>query len=366
MKKTIIIILLSAFSLFAEDIKQLSIGAKAPDFNLPGIDGKNYSLKSFSTAKVLVIIFTCTHCPTAQAYEERIKQLYADYSTKNVAIVAISPNDPKAVRPDELGYTEYSDTFEEMKLRGKEKNFVFPYLYDGETQATSRLYGSAATPHVFIFDKDRKLQFNGRIDDSENPASVNVKDTRNAIDELLAGKPVSVSVTKTYGCSTKWSDKRSSVQKFYENCAKEELTIESIDEVALKALVKNGSQRYRLINVWATWCGSCISEMSDLIYTGWMFRNREFDFITISSDKLDKADKAKEILKQKMASGKHYIFSSTDKYKLIEAIDKNWQGALPYSILVAPNGQIVFRSQGEVNPIELRKAIVEKLGRYFF
>ena len=366
MKKTIVAILLSAFALFAEEIKPLAIGAKAPDFNLPGVDGKNYSLRNFASSQVLVIIFTCNHCPTAQAYEQRIIQLNADYSSKGVAIVAISPNDPKAVRPDELGYTEYSDTFEEMKLRAKEKHFAFPYLYDGETQATSRLYGPAATPHVFVFDKDRKLKFIGRIDDSENPTSVRVSDTRNAIDALLANKPVVVPMTKTFGCSTKWSDKRPSVQKFYEDCAKEDLTIESIDESGLKALVKNGSSKYRLINVWATWCGPCISEMPDLVYTSWMFRNRDFEFITISSDKPDKADKAKEILKQKKVSGKHYIFSNTDKYKLIEAVDKNWQGALPYTLLVAPDGKVIYSSQGEINPIELRKAIAEVLGRYFF
>src|SRR5258707_3311662 len=97
----------------------LKIGAKAPDFNLPGVDGKTYSLKDFADAKILVVIFTCNHCPTAQAYEDRIIKLHADFKDKGVALVAISPNDPAAVRLDELGYTEYSDSFEEMKLRAK-------------------------------------------------------------------------------------------------------------------------------------------------------------------------------------------------------------------------------------------------------
>ena len=114
--------------------KTLPIGAKAPDFKLMGVDGKTYTLSSFKDAKILVSIFTCNHCPTAQAYEDRIIQLAKDYKDKGVAVVAINPNDPKAINLDELGYTDLSDSFEEMKIRAKEKHFNFPYLYDGATQ----------------------------------------------------------------------------------------------------------------------------------------------------------------------------------------------------------------------------------------
>src|SRR5438270_7595147 len=94
----------------AEQVKTLEIGAAAPDFDLPGVDGKRHSLHDFDGAKLLVVIFTCNHCPTAQAYEGRIKQLYADYKDKGVALVAINPNNPEAIRLDELGYTDLSDS----------------------------------------------------------------------------------------------------------------------------------------------------------------------------------------------------------------------------------------------------------------
>ena len=157
----------------------LKIGEKAPDFNLPGVDGKNYSLKDFADAKLLVIIFTCNHCPTAQAYEQRIIKLHEDYKDKGMALVAISPNDPTAVRLDELGYTDLSDSFEEMKTRARERGYKFPYLYDGETQSTAKAYGVVATPHVYIFDQDRALRYVGRIDDSE-VKTVTSQDARNA------------------------------------------------------------------------------------------------------------------------------------------------------------------------------------------
>src|SRR5216683_3793766 len=220
----------------------LSIGTAAPDFKLPGVDGRDYSLKDFAKAKVVVVIFTCNHCPTAQAYEDRIIKLAADYRDKNVALVAISPNDPKAVRLDELGYTDLSDSFEEMKLRAKERKFPFPYLYDGETQKTALAYGVLATPHVFIFDQSRKLRYVGRIDDAE-VKTVKSHDARNAIDALLAGKPVPVDKTRVFGCSTKWAEKLEDAKRALAKWDAEPVTLESLDEAALTKLVKNDTKK---------------------------------------------------------------------------------------------------------------------------
>src|SRR5258708_1769799 len=147
----------------------LAIGVAAPDFSLTGVDGKTYSLASFKDAPILVVVFTCNHCPTAQAYEDRLIQLTKEYSGKGVSVVAIMPNDPHSIRLDELGYTDMSDSYEEMKRRAAEKHFNFPYLYDGDSEVVAVKYGPIATPHVFIFDKDRKLRYSGRIDDVEKP-----------------------------------------------------------------------------------------------------------------------------------------------------------------------------------------------------
>src|SRR5436190_11368621 len=130
------------FSSVAADFQPatLPLGAEAPDFKLPAVDGREYSLRDFAQAKILVVIFTCNHCPTAQYYEPRIKQLVQDYKPKGVAVAAIMPNDPKSVRLDELGWTDLSDTFEEMKLRARDQHFNFPYLFDGDTESVSRKY----------------------------------------------------------------------------------------------------------------------------------------------------------------------------------------------------------------------------------
>src|SRR5262249_40810078 len=150
------------------EIPTLKIGAKAPDFDLPGGDRKNWKLADFDKAKIVVVIFTCDHCPTAQYYEERIKKLVTDYKDRGVGFVAISPNDPASVRPDEMGYTDLGDSLEEMKIRARDRQFNYPYLEGGgKYEAVARAYGPKATPHAFIFDAERKLQYVGRIDDSE-------------------------------------------------------------------------------------------------------------------------------------------------------------------------------------------------------
>ena len=344
--------------------KTLEIGASAPDFDLPAVDGKRYSLKSFAAAKVLVVIFTCNHCPTAQAYEDRIVKLHAETKDKGVALVAISPNDPLAVRLDELGYSDLSDSFEEMKIRAKAKDFKFPYLYDGETQAASRRYGVLATPHVYVFDADRKLRYVGRFDDSE-VKTVKSHDARNAIDALLAGKPVPVEKTKVFGCSTKWSEKREDAKKAVERWDREPVELKPITAAELKALTKNDSAKLRLVNVWASWCGPCVAELPDLVTIHRMYRGRPFECITVSMDSPEKSEPGLAVLKKIHASSTNYIYSEESRDKLMEAVDPQWEGPLPHTVLIAPGGKVIYRQTGPFDPLALKRAIVGHVGRTY-
>jgi thiol-disulfide isomerase/thioredoxin len=137
----VLLLIANPFTGNGQHPETLKTGSQAPDFNLKGVDGKMYSLKSFASSPILAVVFTCNHCPTAQAYEERIKKITADYKGKKVAVVAITSNDPKAIRLDELGYTDLSDTYPEMKIRARDMNYNFPYLYDGDDQKTALAYG---------------------------------------------------------------------------------------------------------------------------------------------------------------------------------------------------------------------------------
>ncbi len=146
--------------------KTLEPGAQAPDFSLMGTDDKIHKLSDFASAKVLVVVFSCNHCPTAQAYEDRLNDIYSTYTPKGVALVVISPNSSKSLNLWEQGWSDLGDEPGDMKIRARDKGFKFPYLYDGGDQKVSIAYGPMATPHAFVFDKNRKLQYVGCIDQS--------------------------------------------------------------------------------------------------------------------------------------------------------------------------------------------------------
>jgi peroxiredoxin len=174
----------------------LELGKPAPDFSgLKATDGKTYSLSSFAANPLLVIIFSCNHCPYVQAYEDRMVDIQKDYGAKGVQLLAINSNDDKA-------YPE--DSYPEMIKRASSKHFNFVYARDADQKVVDA-YGGVCTPHVFAFDKERTLSYRGRIDDSRDPGKVSSHDLRNALDDLLAGRAVRVANTKPFGCSIKWA-----------------------------------------------------------------------------------------------------------------------------------------------------------------
>ncbi len=347
----------------AEEINPptLALGEKAPDWTLKGVDDKEYSLKDFDKSKFLVIVFTCNHCPTANAYEGRLKTLVDDYKDRSVALVAISPNDENSVRLDELGYTDLGDSFDEMKVRAKHIKINYPYLFEGDKTGLARKYGPTATPHAFIFDADRKLRYVGRIDDSERESNVKVHDLRNALDDLMAGRDVKTPKTNAFGCSIKWAGKAEQVKAFMAKLAKEPVAVQTASADDLKALKKNDTKKLLLVNFWATWCGPCVTEFPDLVTINRMYRNRAFEMVTVSANFPDEDVEVLRFLKAQQSSGKNLIFGSKDKYKLMEAFDPMWNASLPYTLLIAPGGEVLYKANGPVDSLELKRAIVKGL-----
>lgn len=172
----------------------LELGSNAPDFDLPGVDGSNHALSSYRDKPVVVVIFSCNHCPYVKDYEERMVDIQGEYAGRGVQLIAINSNDEKE-------YPE--DTFPEMVKRAKSKGFNFPYLRD-ETQNVVEAYGGVCTPHVFAFDRSRRLRYRGRIDDSRDRSKVTTNDLKNALDDMLAEHEVRVPDTRPFGCSIKW------------------------------------------------------------------------------------------------------------------------------------------------------------------
>lgn len=342
----------------------LAIGASAPEFSLPATDGKTYALKDFASAKYLVLIFNSNHCPTAQAYEERMKKLVTDYKDKGVTLIAINPNNNEGLRADELGYTDLDDSMEAMKIRSKHKEFNFVYLDDGPTQVTAKAYGCKVTPHAFLFDAERKLRYVGRIDDNEREELAKTFDLRVALDELIAGKEVTVKETRAFGCSTKWLEKAEGVKKWKEKVAAEPVTVEPIDEAGLTALRKGAGDKIRLVNFWSTTCGPCVAEMPELVEINLMYRNRAFELITVSTNFPDEKGEVEMLLKKKHMSAKNLIFAGTDKYKHMAAFDKDWDATIPFTMLIGKGGEVLYKTNEAIDALELKRAIVAALGRH--
>ena len=357
-----LILALFCFAAFGDEAHPtLAIGSEAPDFSLPGIDGKTHRLSDYSKYPVLVIVFTCNHCPTAQLYENRIKKLADDYRDKNVALIAIQPNNPDAIRLDELGYTDVSDSFDEMKIRAEYRHFNFPYLYDGETQVVSEAYGPKATPHVFIFDKDRKLRYEGRVDNSQRESLVKTQDARNAIEALLAGKRVEVPHTGVFGCSTKWKSKEATRLAEMKKIEAEPVRLDLASADDLKKLRANPTGKVLLVDFWATWCGPCVHEFPDLETTYRMYRGRDFDFVTVATNLPDEKPGVIKMLNKQHASSRNLQFGSDDTYAMQAAFDPKWEAGVPFTMLIAPDGQVIYQKQGEADILELRRIILANL-----
>jgi thiol-disulfide isomerase/thioredoxin len=359
---------LSAFSPVPDDHPTLKIGAFAPAFHLPGVDGKYYSLSSFAKARVLVVVFTCNHCPTAQSYEDRMIKLTADYSGKGVAIVAIMPNDPKSLRLDEMDFSDLGDSFEDMKIRAKDKKFNFPYLYDGDSETASRAYGPISTPHVFVFDQARKLRYTGRFDDTENhDKTPHINDTRNAIEALLNNQEIAVPVTKVFGCSVKWSEKRGMVQDYLKKWAEEPVMLDTIDNGRIQSLIKNESDKLRLINIWSVSNSPSTKEFNEFISINRMYRDRDFEFISLNTDQTNDIPTVLRFLRREQASNKNYIIEGADIRQVAKQINPGWNTAgLPITLIIEPGGKIVYTKQGVIDPSQLKRIIVENhlIGRY--
>ena len=336
----------------------LPVGSAAPAFTLPGVDGKMHKLSDYASSPVLVIVFTCDHCPIAQVYEKRIEKLYEDYGKRGVAVVAIQGNDPKALTIDELDSSDLSDTLADMKIRYAWKHLHYPYLYDGETQSVTRAYGPQATPHVFIFDKQRRLRYEGRFDNNYRVEKVTTEDTRNAVDALLAGKPIAVSDTTVFGCTTKWQEKEALRAAAEQKLNAQPVSLDTVDAEGLRKLRANDGDTYTLVSFWATWCGSCVAEFADIQDMFRMYNDRGFNVVTVSTNSPDERQGVLKFLERKHATSRNLLFASDDGEALQKAFDPKWKSAVPYTVLLAPGGKVLFSTTGSVDLLLLHRTIL--------
>jgi len=339
----------------------LALGAMAPSFALAGADGKTHSLTDYSSSSVLVVVFTCNHCPAAQLYEQRIQRLHADYRTRGVAVVAINPDSVKTVGLRELAYSDVPDSLEGMATRAAYRHLDYPYLYDGNAQAAAAAFKVIALPQVFVFDAQRTLRYVGRIDDNVDAARVKSNDARAAVDALLAQQPVKVATTPVEGCAMNWlhAANKPSAEEAEDPGANVQL--ELIGPAQLESLRSNGTPRLMMVNFWATWCAPCIVEFPELQKIYRTYRSRGFEFVTVSVDSPDARPGVMKLLQEQRASSRNHLFDSDDSARLQDAFDRAMPAAVPFTLLLAPNGDVVHQQLGEAEFLSLRRAILANL-----
>ena len=339
----------------------LGVGAQAPAFTLPGIDGKTHALDEYAGSPVLVVVFTCNHCPVAQLYEQRIQRLHADYRDRGVTVVAISPDSPKAVPLEDLAYTDLPDTLAGMTERAAHRKLDFPYLYDGDAQAAAAAFKVVATPQVFVFDAERRLQYVGRLDDNIREDRVTTRHARDAIDALLAQKPVRLATTPVDGCPVARLGTTTAVETGQAGITDPRVELQMIAPPELAALRGNGTGKLMLINFWATWCRPCIAEFPDLVATHRMYRSRGLEFVTVSIDVPASRDSVLRIVQEHRAANRNFMFGSDDTAGLQEAFDPALPASVPFTMLLAPNGDVLHQQHGEAEFPALRRAILANL-----
>jgi len=345
-------------SSFAQAIPgPLSIGSPAPEFRLMGTDGIVHSSSDWKASSVFVVAFLCNHCTESQVYESRLNKLAQDYAKKGVSLVAIQSSNPNAFSDEDLAWSDVGETLADMKERAAFRKFSFPYLYDGDTGATAAAYGATVAPSVYVFDKQRKLRYFGRIDDNPTDGPETKHEAVAAIDALLAEKSVAVATTMPTGCSLRvGADK--AVSKKEDGGA---VAVSLAPAEVLSSLRHNPTGKLLLVNFYATWCGPCVTEFPDLMATSRMYRGRNFSFTTVSSNVPDEKPEVFKFLQKMHATTSNLLYGSDDTYAMQEAFDPNIGSAVPITVLLDSHGELLFHQQGEIDLMEIRRAILANL-----
>jgi thiol-disulfide isomerase/thioredoxin len=249
-----------------------------------------------------------------------------------------------------------------MELRAAYRHFNFPYLYDGATQAVALKYGPTATPHVFIFDQQRKLRYEGRIDNNPREELVTKCYARDAIDALIAGKQVAITDTPAVGCSTKWAYKEAGARAEIAEDSQRPVTVDLVTADQLKKLRENADTgKLLLVNFWATWCGPCTEEFPEIQKMIRMYAKRALNVVTVSINNPDEKKFVLDFLNEQHAIGRNLLWSTNDSSDAVNAFGTGWDGGIPYTVLIGMNGQVLLREQGTMNALEVRRAILKNL-----
>ncbi len=311
----------------------LAVGAAAPEFELKDLSGKPHALKSYR-GKTAVVTFISARCPISKMYQDRIRAVADEYAKQGVAFLAINAN------ADEL--------IAEVRAHAEQNKLNFTILKD-DGNVVADAYAAERTPTVYVVDKDGVLRYQGRIDNSQNERLVKRNDLREALNELLAGKAVSVAETKAMGCVIKRVAQKPTARAVTRVVAPDP-TVALLKPAAFPDLVKQSAGKVLIVNFWATWCGPCVAEFPEFVKLDQSYRDKGVRFVHISADdSTDLKTKVIPFLKEQKAQSDQFLQDTDDPQEMIDAVLKDWSGALPATFVYDKTGKLIFHRLGIID-----------------
>lgn len=355
MRKRVSMLCLFVLSLFvtlglqsqAQAVSTPTVGAAAPEFELKDLSGKPHSLKNYR-GKTTVVTFISARCPISKMYQERIRAVADDYAKQGVAFLAINANADEPIA--------------EVRAHAVENKLNFTILKD-DGNFVADAYAAERTPTVYVVDGEGMLRYQGRIDNSQNERLVKRNDLRAALDEMLAGKAVSVPETKAMGCVIKRAQKpapRPIAKSASINTSDPNVSL--LKPAAFPDLVKNSAGKVLIVNFWATWCGPCVAEFPEFVKLDQTYRDKGVRFVHISADdSTDLKSKVIPFLKEQKAQSDQFLQDTDDPQEMIDQVFKQWSGALPATFVYDKTGKMVFHQFGIVDRNQMIELIEKNL-----
>ncbi len=345
MTRSLLAILIAiCFAANAQAAEKPALGRQAPDFSLKDLSGKTHSLNTYR-GRITIVAFIATECPISNDYNGRMREIANEYSQRNVAFLGINSN--------------FTESVEQIKAHAAKNNLGFTILKDAENKVADA-YGAERTPEIFVLDEKGVLRYHGRVDNSRDVRRVNRRDLREALNELLAGKPVSVAEGKSFGCLIKRVQNSKEVLASAAQEKSFEPKIGTLKPVDFQKFKNSAQGKVLVINFWATWCGPCVAEFPEFVMLDKKYRDLGVKFVGISADEMtDLKTKVIPFIKEQRAMFDILIQDTDDPQEMIDAVNKDWPGTLPATFVFDKQGKPVFVKFGIIDREEL-VGVIEK------